>query len=73
MTIKELIHELSKYPPEARVVVQGYEDGFDDISVIQPISVQLNSDTAWYYGDLISDVNGGEKAVLLFGSARSEN
>jgi hypothetical protein len=73
MTTQELICELTKYPPETRVVVQGYEGGFDDISVVQPISVQPNSDTAWYYGDLISVSDGGEKAALLFGSARSEN
>ena len=30
MTIKELMDELAKLPADRRVVVQGYEDGFDD-------------------------------------------
>ena len=32
MTVNELIAELQKLPPETRVVVSGYEDGYDDIS-----------------------------------------
>ena len=34
MTVKELMDELAKLPADRRVVVQGYEDGFDDVSVI---------------------------------------
>ena len=32
MTVKELMELLEKYPDNLRVVVNGYEDGFDDIS-----------------------------------------
>ncbi len=32
MTVKELVELLEKYPDNLRVVVNGYEDGFDDIS-----------------------------------------
>ena len=32
MTVKELVALLGKYPDNLRVVVNGYEDGFDDIS-----------------------------------------
>ena len=32
MTVKELVEFLQKYPDDLRVVVNGYEDGYDDIS-----------------------------------------
>ena len=31
MTVKELMEFLEKYPDDLRVVVDGYEDGYDDI------------------------------------------
>lgn len=73
MTIEDLVRQLTQYPAETRVVVQGYEDGFDDISSVRPISVQPNPNTAWYYGKLELVPDGGEKAILLFGRSRSED
>ncbi len=32
MTVGELVEFLEKYPDDLRVVVNGYEDGYDDIS-----------------------------------------
>ena len=32
MTVKELVELLEKHPEDLRVVVNGYEDGYDDIS-----------------------------------------
>ena len=32
MTVKELMEYLQKYPDDLRVVVNGYEDGYDDIA-----------------------------------------
>ena len=32
MTIGELIQLLESYPPDMRVVVNGYEEGYDDLS-----------------------------------------
>lgn len=73
MTIEDLVCELARYPAETRVVVQGYEDGFDDISGVRPISVQPNPNPAWYYGTLDLVPDGGEKAILLFGRSRSSD
>jgi hypothetical protein len=59
LTIEELIHELSKHQPQTRVVVQGYEDGFDDISKVVSLVVEKNPNDAWYYGRLIKkDAHG---------------
>ena len=32
MNVKELIEKLGEYPQDMRVVVQGYEDGYDDLT-----------------------------------------
>ncbi len=32
MTVNELAQLLAAYPPDLRVVVDGYEDGYDDLS-----------------------------------------
>ncbi len=32
MTVEQLIELLATYPPELRVVVNGYEEGFDDVA-----------------------------------------
>ena len=45
MTVKELVELLGKYPEDLRVVVNGYEDGFDDLSPerISVVKIQLNT------------------------------
>ena len=44
MTVQDLIRILSTYPADLRVVVNGYEEGFDDVSPegIAVVKVQLN-------------------------------
>ncbi|MCY1266717.1 hypothetical protein D9M68_166050 [compost metagenome] len=44
MNVAELIEVLGDYPADARVVIQGYEFGFDDISSVarQPLSIGAN-------------------------------
>ena len=42
MTINELVQLLETYPPETRVVVDGYEDGYDDLSPDQISIVQIS-------------------------------
>ncbi|MFH1026051.1 MAG: hypothetical protein V1764_05165 [Nitrospirota bacterium] len=76
MTVIELIERLQEYRQDARIVVQGYEDGFDDISIIDEITIRPAPDPQWYYGryektDLKASQQS-EQAVLLFGRGRSE-
>jgi|GEM_PF-1222050 len=39
MTVSELIEALKNYPPDARVVVLGYESGYDDITLIKQVAI----------------------------------
>ena len=52
MTVAELMKFLSEYPPELRVVVTGYEDGYDDVESgrISVHEIRLDVNTEWYYG-----------------------
>ena len=45
MTVDELIQLLAKHSPDLRVVVNGYEDGYDDLSPEQlsVVGVALNT------------------------------
>ena len=45
MTVSELISLLRNYPADLRVVVDGYEDGFDDLSPEQLSVVNVCLDT----------------------------
>ena len=52
MTVKELIHLLETHPPDLRVVVDGYEDGYDDLTPerLQMVKISLNTGTREYVG-----------------------
>ncbi len=45
MTVNELIHQLERFPPDLRVVVNGYEEGYDDLSPEQlsVVDIALNT------------------------------
>ena len=45
MTVKELVELLGKYPDDLRVVVNGYEDGFDDLSPERVSVIKMQLDT----------------------------
>ena len=45
MTTAELIRLLAQYPPDMRVVVNGYEDGYDDLSPKQVSVAKIALDT----------------------------
>ena len=45
MTVSELAQLLAAYPPHLRVVVNGYEDGYDDLSPEQLRVLKITLDT----------------------------
>lgn len=52
MTVKELIELLSTYSEDLRVCVDGYEDGYEDLTPekVQQISIKLNINDGWWNG-----------------------
>lgn len=67
MKVKELIALLQQQDPEARVVVQGYEGGYNDAATPEPIRLKLNVHPKedWYYGPHDEDRKGRCEAVLI--------
>lgn len=52
MTVTELIDALKKCDPDMRVVVKGYERGFDDIRCLEVIEISLDAERdSGVYGD----------------------
>ena len=50
MFVGELIAALSAHPANMRVVVSGYELGYNDVLVVSTIPLKLNVNTEWYFG-----------------------
>ena len=50
MTVQELIEKLQTYDPTTRVMVEGYEGGYSDVTALLVDDVALNYYTEWYYG-----------------------
>ena len=52
MNVKELIEKLGEYPQDMRVVVQGYESGYEDISpkLINTQGVKIGCGQNWWDG-----------------------
>lgn len=67
ITVKELIEKLQAISPETRVVVSGYEGGVDDITGVELTFIDLNVNTAWYYGKhKITDDENDVLAIHIF-------
>jgi hypothetical protein len=61
MTVAELIELLATYPPGLRVVVDGYEDGFDDVlpERVSVTRIELDVGRAWWEGRHAAAAAGG--------------
>ena len=51
MKVKELIEKLQQFDPELMVVVSGYEGGVSEASQNEFVTIALNVNTSWYYGE----------------------
>lgn len=50
MNVDQLIKRLQMYPPDLRVVVRGYEGGYNDVDTFENIKIVLDYHSEWYYG-----------------------
>ncbi len=68
MTAAELMLQLQTLPPDTKIVVRGYEDGYNDIINLRPVKIKLISDAPWYEGAFKDSTDTDAiDAVDLFG------
>ena len=73
MTAEVLINLLRELPPEIKIVVRGYEEGYNDISQLKPIKLRHDADSKWYYGEYFKgNSDSATDAVELFGENKNE-
>lgn len=73
MKVSELIDALKTMPADAQVLVQGYEDGYDNIKVVRQIPVAKNpKDHDWSgeYDDADETDKKAFPAVVILGNRR---
>jgi len=68
MTAQELIQHLQLLPPNTKIVVRGYEDGYNDILQLKEVKIKSKADAHLYDGEYeeSNDV-GATLAVDLYG------
>lgn len=67
MNVTDLIDLLSKFPPAARVVVDGFEGGLEDVIVVDAVNIRadVNQDADYYGRHLVDATHPSESAVWL--------
>lgn len=71
MTVAELIAELQQYPSTARVIVDGYEGGYDDVAGVRACPIRVHVHREGYFGPHEDARNqpAEETAILISGEA----
>ena len=68
MTVAELLIRLVQAPPDAKVVVRGYENGYNDVLELRTLSVRQNPEANWYDGEYEqSKATDGIEAIEIYG------
>jgi len=72
MTANELIQQLQHLPPDTKILVRGYEGGYNDVQVIRQRRVMPDPDTEWYYGKYAdSEDKDATDAIELYGKNKN--
>ena len=68
MTASELIRKLNDLPPEIKIVIRGYESGYNDIIMLKNRNITINKERNWWDGEYIDHKETDAiPAVELFG------
>ena len=68
MTVAELIIGLNQAPPNAKVIVRGYENGYNDVLELRSLFVRQNPEANWYDGEYEkSEAPDGIEAIEIYG------
>jgi hypothetical protein len=72
MTEGELIKLLQLLQTDTKIVIRGYEDGYNDILKLKPVKVKIKSDSKWYEGEYEDNKDSDAiNAIDLFGDNMS--
>ncbi len=68
MTVLELINQLQTLPTDTKIVIRGYEGGYNDILQLKKVKIKPKVNSHWYDGEF-EDSNDADAidAVNLFG------
>lgn len=66
MTVQELIEKLQAIEDKSQIIViSGYEGGVNEVSYLTQCMLDLNVNTAWYYGKYELSSTGTTQAIQL--------
>lgn len=67
MNVRELIERLALEDPKMRVVIQGYEQGFDEVRTLKYAKIVPNTDKdrPWWDGEFNDTTNPDSEIALL--------
>lgn len=65
MKVKDLLALLTEMPPDADVVIKGYEGGVDDVINVKLVQIKKDVHAQWYYGRHEIDEDGDIQAVFI--------
>lgn len=72
MTASELINQLQKLSPEIKIVVRGYEGGYNDILKLKSVKIKQVFDSNWYDGEYDDSTDRDAiDAIDLFGDNKN--
>jgi hypothetical protein len=72
MTALELIQQLQALPADTKIVIRGYEDGYNDILKLDPVKIKLKPDANWYLGEYEESTDSDAiSAIDLFGENKN--
>ena len=68
MTAQELIQHLQTLPPTTKILVRGYEDGYNDILKLNEVKIKPNPNAYWYDGEYENNTDADAiTAIDLYG------
>lgn len=69
MTVKKLIEKLQQFPANCPVVLDGYEDGYNEATDIRTKTVARQNAPDWFDGEY-DDAEEGDATVLITSARR---
>ena len=70
MIAQELIQHLKTLPPNTKILLRGYEDGYNDIFQLKSVKIKPKADANWYDGEYEDSTDVG---ATLAGDLYGEN